>query len=116
MKSTSGPISHFLSETTFLNFQGAQESNSKESIPPTYVARARVCKCLWSPEVGSPSWESIPDGLLKRLINTGSSGPVRLPYTNSVPSPMDCSEIPALLNGENLLDILSPVSERSTPP
>jgi hypothetical protein len=60
-----------MAESVFVNVFGAQES-----IPPTYVA------CRTAP----PGWESIP-GLLKMFTNTGSGGPVQIPYSCSVPSP-----------------------------
>ncbi len=43
----------------FLNFNGAQESIPRKSIPPAYVAwraRARTFKCLWGSGIDSKEW------------------------------------------------------------
>ncbi len=61
-------------ETVLLSFSGF-----KESISPAYVARARIFKLLRSPRTDSK--EPIPPGCV------AWRGPVRQPYSYSVPSP-----------------------------
>ncbi len=85
--------------------------DSNESIPPAYVAWARICKRIWSHGIDSEELkpgESIL-GLLKRSTNTGPGGPVRQPYSYSVPSPIDCSKIPAQVKSRSITGALQNV-------
>jgi hypothetical protein len=90
------------------------------------VDRDSFFKFLRSPGFDSketipPGWESIP-GLLKRFTNTGSSGPVRQPYSTRFIAPLDCYKIPAQstrlsLQSSDLAPLAnSPVSKCCPPP
>jgi hypothetical protein len=95
-------------------FLRSPDIDSKELIPPAYVARARIFKLSRSPRIDSK--KPIPPGCVAWRAGTttlfllGSFSPHRLfkfpvqagRYDNPIPTrflaPIDCSQIPALKN------------------
>ncbi len=94
------PPSLFLSPSScagIFKLLRGRRSDSKELIPPAYVASARICKRLRSPGIDSkesiaPCWNWFL-GSLKPFKNSGR-------YDNPIPTrflaPLDCLKIPAL--------------------